>query len=393
MTVPRWVMMCAFGCALIAISLLPPDEGDDAPYFARQSVGNSHAEAMTMRAGLRSAHGWSLWRAYRAARTDETLRRVLGAQPLAHTDPLVWFDADVPERMRKRVRDVVAAERAARGEWRGRAGVALAVFVDTAGSLDGVRVPWARNSGLSVSTQVLAATPATGNRCVVVVRLGPHALAAEDSIAAGSMLMDACAFYDAFGTPGPQIAMWLDKTAFTFSRRLSFAPPDSGEPHAIDYSEIAFLRSEDGNRERCAGGDIASCPLLLLPNARDGVLSFWTYWTYWRTRDLSVPPVGLSIEHTGTSGGFASALLEALARDLGPARFERMWQSNKALPDAYFDVTGEPLAAWLQRRVVRYDGPYHVGPLPTPTSALLSLVAIVALLALSIRTAPRPHSL
>jgi hypothetical protein len=92
-------------------------------------------------------------------------------------------------------------------------------------------------------------------------------------------------------------------------------------------------------------------------------------------------------------GGFEETFLEAMARDLGPARFARMWKSQKPLADAYFDETGESLAGWVRARLVRLYGPYHTGPMPTPNSSLLTMIAILVMAAAAIRWAPRPYAM
>jgi hypothetical protein len=99
------------------------------------------------------------------------------------------------------------------------------------------------------------------------------------------------------------------------------------------------------------------------------------------------------VERSGEIGGFELTFLEAMVRDLGPARFQRMWRSQKPLPQAYFDETGEPFAGWVRGRLVQFYGPYHTGPLPTPNSMLLTIVAILAMAAISIRWAPRPYAI
>ncbi len=88
--------------------------------------------------------------------------------------------------------------------------------------------------------------------------------------------------------------------------------------------------------------------------------------------------------------GFSATLLDAMVRSIGPERFQRMWQSQKSLDSAYFDATGEPLAAWVHVRTVAMDGPYHIGPLPTATAAILTIVTLMLSLVFSMRFARRP---
>ena len=196
-------------------------------------------------------------------------------------------------------------------------------------------------------------------------------------------LLDGCAFYDAFGTPGPQIAAWLTSERFEFARSLSFAPPDSAATAAERWGYDNYFWTDE-RYARCGGGDLESCSAML---REPRSIYIWTY-----RNDNSVAPPAESQEITEPSRGFNATLLNALVRDIGPERFERVWQSPQPLEAAYLAATGEPLAAWVNRRVVAFGGPYHIGPLPTPTSALLTILAIVLALALSSRLAQRPRA-
>jgi hypothetical protein len=390
MTPGRWVAMCVLGCALMAVTLLPPDLSGDDLYFGWRPRVHSHEQMMQQRAQIWRWHGQQLWMAYQVASDAETAQRVFGSRPSNVSGPfkpVIWFDSDVPGAARRAVSEAIAAEVAARGEWHGHGAVGLLVFMDTATTLGGAPMPWAFLGNLTLTTQVLPANRATGDRCVTVVRLGPKALTGDPSaIPADGLLLDGCAFYDAFGAPGPAISAWLYRERFAFARTLSFASADTTLSQIPLYARNLFY-IDDEARARCAGGDLAACATTL-HRSEAGNLS-WSY--YWGSPDRSVP-ASASHESTRLFNGasHSDSPLQLLVRDLGPARFQRVWQSPRPIEQAYFDVTGEALAGWLRRQLVSYAGPYHIGPLPTPTSALLTIVAIVALMAASVRFAKRP---
>jgi hypothetical protein len=283
--------------------------------------------------------------------------------------------------MRRAVGAQLAAEESARGSWRGKGGIAVLVLTDTATAIDGVRLPWGYNSGLVASTTVLPPSHATGDRCVTVVRIGHLALLGGGPIPADRSLLDGCAFYDAFGTPGPQVGAWVDSEKVGFARTLSFAPPDSASANLNRWGYLDYVSSE-ADFARCASNDLSACSRML---RRPATNFYWRYWV-----DLSVPAPAEAIELTQRARGFSATLLDAMVRDIGPERFERVWQSPRSLDSAYFDATGEQLSSWVHRRAVALDGAYHIGPLPTATSAILTIVTIVLSLALSVRFAQRP---
>ena len=338
---------------------------------------------MSRREGLALNHARLLTRNYKAALDAETANRVFGARRDSGADAIVWFAPDVPELLHRQVNELLANERAARGEWHGHGAVGVMVVTDTATKLDGVTLPSLYDRDRTMNTVVLPATPANGNHCVTVIRLLHRALAVPQSLLSTDRLpLDGCAFTDAFGAPGPKIAEWLRVERYSYARRLSLE-----EPKPADKRFYAPYDLGDITSMQCRGGDDAACV-----EAAQGTGARQDYWwnSYWN--DLSVPAPDESVERYGEIGGYELTFLEAMVRDLGPARFQRMWRSQKPLPEAYFDETGEPFAGWVRGRLVQFYGPYHTGPTPEPNSMLLTMVAVLAMAAISIRWAPRPYA-
>ncbi len=203
MTFGRWVTACVLGCGVIAALLLPPSLDEDDRFDRSRFTAGPHQATMEKRGRLQRWHGLALWRAYQSARTAETARRVFPSTAQRGAASPIWFDTDVPDAARRYITTRVAAERNARGEWSGHGPTALLVETDTATALGGVSTPWGFNGALTVSTQILP-LGAVGDRCVIVVRLGRGALIDPLSIRGDRSLMEGSAFYDAFGTPGPQ---------------------------------------------------------------------------------------------------------------------------------------------------------------------------------------------
>ncbi len=380
----RWTLACLLGCALIAVTLLPPGYADDShrEYWWRPPI-RLREDKMSRREGLALNHARLLTRNYKAALDAETANRLFGARRDSGADPIVWFAPDVPELLHRQVNELLANERAARGEWHGHGAVGVMVVTDTATKLDGVTLPSLYDRDRSMNTVVLPATPANGNHCVTVIRLRHRALAVPQSpLSTDRLPLDGCAFTDAFGAPGPKIAEWLRAARYSYARRLSLE-----EPKPADKRFYARYDLGDITSMQCRGGDDAACV-----EAAQGTGARRDSWwdSYWN--DLSVRAPDESVERSGEIGGFELTFLEAMVRDLGPARFQRMWRSQKPLPQAYFDETGEPFAGWVRGRLVQFYGPYHTGPLPTPNSMLLTIVAILAMAAISIRWAPRPYA-
>ena len=384
-TFKRWIAGCVLGCLVLAVLLLPPQPTDD-PFYHWIPRWSAREQGLDVRQQTRRVHGRLLWQAYRSAHEVDIAHHAFGAKAPVSTAAgglPVWFDTDVPSSARAEVNRLLAADESARGNWHGRGNVGVLVFTDTATSFGGMRLPWGYNSGLVASTTVLLPTNETGDRCVTVIRIGHLALLGGGTIPTDRALLDACAFYDAFGVPGAQIGAWMDSTSIGYARALSFAPPDSDTAKLRRWGYEDFFYS-DGRYSRCAASDLRACSATI----RVPTITFM--WQYWH--DASVPVPAEPQETNQRARGFNATLLNDMVRDIGPERFERVWQSPKSLDAAYFDATGELLGGWIHGRTVSMDGVYHIGPLPTATSTALTLVTIALSLALSMRLARRPSA-
>jgi hypothetical protein len=382
----RWALACLLGCALIAVTLPPGARDEDSlqDYWWRPPI-RLREDRMAERVGMAYQHARLVTRNYKAALDVETAGRLFLMRHDSAAEPVVSFAPDVPEFLRKQVSELVANERAARGEWRGHGAVGVMVVTDTATRLDGVLLPSLYDRDRPVTSVVLPATAANGDHCVTVVRLRHQSLTGHTSLLPADRLpLDGCAFTDAFGAPGPKIAEWLRESRYSHARRLSFEQPKADENRRFysPYDEGGIVSMQ------CRGGDDAACVEAAVGADRDRA----PFWDSYRN-DLSVRAPDESPELLGEVGGFDETFMEAMVRDLGPARFQRVWRSQKPLPEAYFDETGEPFAGWVRGRLIQFYGPYHTGPVPAPESALLTIVAILALAAMSIRWAQRPYAI
>ena len=280
----------------------------------------------------------------------------------------------------------LARDRKERGEWHGHAAVALLVVVDSSSLEDD------SFNRRHFSTQLFPPSPETAGYCVTSIRIGARALTGGQRLPASAKLLDGCAFYDAFGAPGPEISKWLERQWYSNARYLSLTPPDSVRTRPAwpyEYSG-AFT-------PRCGGGDQNACLLTIGQGELDTTATnAWNSAYEYRETDRSLPASQKSIEWPlASSMKFSNMqLLSDLARDLGPARFQRVWTSKLELPAAYFDVSGESLGAWINRRVVaEYRQTYQIGPMPPSVAILAAVLACLAVLTLSLRLARRPYAM
>ena len=284
------------------------------------------------------------------------------------------------------------------------------------------------------ATNVLLPDAVDGRTCVVVHELGPSSLTPASRkqdegdtiiVAPGDGrpdvnafrrrwqdggLLGACAFYAAFGVPGPKVRAWLDDVEFYQASASNFwSGPDVMPPwYASRWTGTApttfndrvgqyLMRMlvtpngpEDAAASRCASGRTHECAAVSL--SAPGF-----------TRpDRDPPEPGMPLSPPYHFFGYVSdrayrdfrpRLLADMVRDVGVDRFRQIWTSTKSIDAAYADVTGTPfetaMLAYVRRSV---GGGTSIGPsLPArPVATALVIVAIL-LISVSARLARREH--
>jgi hypothetical protein len=176
-----------------------------------------------------------------------------------------------------------------------------------------------------------------GERCVVLVRVRSAAIAQLTPLRERSLL-GPCAYYAAFGQPGPNVRRWLEATDYRGARQ-----PDWDRPRApaVDASAIYALGSEAG---RCLTGSRAHCR-----KAIGGVPGDTT-----RIRVVDGNSSGEARGGRTIALGEASTrFLADAVRELGPSRFASFWSSNMSTDSAFLAASGVSLdqwtAQWLER--------------------------------------------
>jgi hypothetical protein len=377
----RWAVACVLASAFVVIALGPvPQDDEDLNSYRWFSQNHGRENALAQRQRPIWSHERGLLAEYASAVDLETASRVF-SNPVARATPfVVWYATDVPEIARRTLSMLIERERSARGTWRGRGPVGVLVITDTATSIEGVPLDQRFDRDRAVTTAVLPASRATGDRCVTIIRLRRRVLTLPPTVADDHLPLDGCAFTDAFGTPGPKIAAWLKDQRYEFARRGAFEPLRDEKPfvrYPFDDGDLA-IRS-------CRGGIDSLCVLEAMSRNTP------SWWMRDDSHDRSLNVSEESWESWGRINLENDVVLETLERELGPARFQRMWQSAKSLPEAYFEQTGETLASWERARLNRFYGPYRIGPLPAPESNTLTIGLALVLAVTTIRFAGRPR--
>ena len=383
----RWCAIAFIGCLAIGTAILPADRGKplidwlNTPERTRVQLWQSRSYA-------RQNHEAGLFNAYAAARDLGLARELFGSTPAKVGDPDVRFASDVSPVMRAEFTKALDDERSARPEWKGHGKVGVIVRLDTVTRVNGVKVPRLEQRYERTSSRVIMPSAATGGRCVVVIELpdndpwNRNGTTTRDR-PSGPMhpILDACGYYDAFGTPGAAVESDLSADRFYYARGYAWvAAPRDTVKHPVHYG---FQRwTVDAREIRCLAGTDTSCVAMLHGNGSEDY-----YWWYSRVAFAS---------------GVTSARqlfwelprpndLNRMVLDVGPQRFSRIWTSPKSFDEAYRDETGQTLGAFVRHSMEHELGTYKPGPWTSWLTNMLTLLGIAAMLGITTQFSRRPR--
>jgi len=215
-----------------------------------------------------------------------------------------------------------------------------------------------------------------GDRCVAILRATSWTAQYVAAQALGP-----CGFYQAFGTPGPEINRWLRDGAWHYAR-WSFGkqPPALWRPDSWYFRQYYAWGRAAGFPLRhsftvrgyaCAAGNTAACEeQVVTPAGR--VLRFdrANLWT-----------VGLTTNMDGVQafGPRERYLLHAIAADLGAERFLRFWTSSLPVSDAFREASGRDLGEWTAAWAgSSYGTGLETGPTLPPLHAGAGIAVVIA---------------
>ena len=365
LTGPRLAGLVALAAAATALALLPPSP----EYWDRPGVPH--------------------WYGPRLARVEQLERAVNRAQRRVRA-------AEVRDRVRAALR-TTPIRPGARPQLRIAAALSPALADAMRASWDSLVMalgPYDPAAGLAV---ILLDAPAKlaprhwhylpeatdGRTCVAVVEIGDRQEPWGDRTRWLRRVLGPCAFYAAFGSPGPRLREWLDSSAMQIAYAPTWDAPGSvrrrravdlnaGQPLGmVERIRTAVLgRTVRTTLEEtgCAAGELHACRRYLLTDELGGE---WFRWS------LGLPGVipnraSLRAWHDPDVLNFLSDLVSLEGRD----RFAAFWRSPATIDSAFAGAYGLSLEQWTMSWA-RQGGEVRVGPHVRRSSVLLSLLFVV----------------
>ena len=189
-----------------------------------------------------------------------------------------------------------------------------------------------------------------------------------------------CAYYAAFGRPGPAIERWLELRRFDLAGRFDWDPRDDSALAipVVQAFQTAIAPQFDGRFSAsfdalgCAAGDQTACRKALFQPAVGG-----------RADRRSLPGVilasGRFIDSRGFYGG--DSYLTDLVREMGRDRFGRFWRSTLAPDSAFADAFDQPIERWTARWEKQRLRGMVLRNRISPIALLLSVLLVAAVIA------------
>jgi len=367
LTLRHWVAGAVLACAAFAVAQLPPPEPPPSTFGpperilspARRRVGRIEAELREARIRLG-----------RAEHRTEVLRAVRAAAPRPGAAPLLITKLRLAPATRRAIEDQLAAIWREIGPVSGE--IAVGVVVNDQGML----------------MQILP--PATdGHVCAVALPVEwslRWMLRSTDAPRPDQLLpwlrngLGPCAFYAAFGRPGPEIEHWLLGRGFDLGYDMDWLGP-RGREYGFDQSVVIapalrvrpFWEPDERYQASldavaCNAWDMARCRAVLFD---PDTTAFG--------RETRRDPPGVVIRPWWRSRGTmygGSHYLADLIRDMGRERFQTFWRSAAPADSAFLVAMGTPIEVWTARWQRESMGVLRLGSAIRPLSVLLSLFAV-----------------
>jgi hypothetical protein len=221
----------------------------------------------------------------------------------------------------------------------------------------------------------------------VTTGVGNNVVAAFNSEKSAEQLLGPCAFYAAFGEPGPFVRQWIAEGGWQYAIDGSwtdapFIPALREDPSIFKGPALATISLDPATGAlECIKGVIDACERSMSarvrrrPSQAPGITqSFW---------------LGERRYYAGIAGSKASEILSSAVRELGRDRFKTFWTSPDSVSVAFQKAAGERWGAFIQRWMVAHYGEVHPGSRMSGyamlTSTILVVVAIGFTMLVSVR--------
>jgi hypothetical protein len=376
-----WIGLALLACVLVALAFAPRPRGAGPRYLRAEP-----SESAKLLNRIRLLQNRLTWIELRDSLLPE-LHRAVEASPGA---PVLLLDPRLGPEVRSWAEGTVRDKLSALAGLRGGVTAGVAVVVDTMPRVPGVPrhfvdglaylLPEATDGRSCLAVLALRSRTGLGGRGPWFWRYSPFA----GSLDASTSLVGPCAYYAAFGQPGPRIRSWLESTGYSPAGYPDWAfRSDSTRPRRL--VEQSFLLWLAPGLLSCAAGNLQLCRDAALPavgqQASDGGPRGIVDAKLQQRRNL------LFVRHPFRD--FVRLYLSDMVLHMGRERFARFWTSEASVESAFAAAMGMPLEEWTMRWAQDQIGEWDYRAEPRLSSIALSLLIVSAFVAASAAWARR----
>jgi hypothetical protein len=347
LTFSRWLVVAIVACAAVAALLTRETKSRD------RMVVDSTLSALELKMNQAQRRAAVLASEVRLLRVRDSVQSMLAVTPNA---PRLIAAPEFPATVVAAMNAQLDARAAVVGS-SVKVPTVTAVVLDTGRVIDG-----GQRLGFGGLFSVDFVLPeAVGKPCLTLVRVDaqPQNMSLPTQLStdyAGQRLFGPCAFYEAFGAPGPGIAPWLASRGWALGQVGDWSKPvrrwsrqGFGNVYLVGVPATTLtLRDEaSANGARCATGDVDACTTAGLQPTPNASRPLWGSVVPTRIRgQLFDSPEFLSSPRA--LGPHEITFLADIVHDIGPEKFARFWQSSLPPAEAFREATGRDLGEWTR---------------------------------------------
>lgn len=376
-----WIAVALLACVLAALAFAPQPRGPGPRYVRAEP---SESEKLLSR--IRLLQDQLTWIELRDSLLPE-LHRAVETSPGA---PVLLLDPRLDPEVRTWAEGTVRDKLSALAGLRGGVTAGVAVVVDTTPRVPGVPkrvvdglaylLPEATYGRSCLALLALRSRTGLGGRGPWFRRYSPYAGGSD----ASTSLVGPCAYFAAFGRPGPSIRRWLGSTGYSAAGYPDWAfRSDSTRPRPAAYE--SFLLWFAPGLVSCAAGNLELCRDAVLPavgeQTSDGGPRGIVDARLLQRRNF------LFVRHPFRD--FVRFYLSDMVLDMGRERFARFWTSEAGVESAFAAAMGMPLEEWTMRWAQDQIGEWDYRAEPRFSSIALSLLIVSGFVAASAAWARR----
>jgi hypothetical protein len=383
----RWIALAAIGCMLVFFSLVEkePSETEYSRFRdARMARLDSVEQRLASQAFASQQAAERLARRYRLLQLMDSLKRVTARS--ADTGAMrIFIDAGYPAPMHALIDSMI---RRARGMKPGNSGIGVDVYAvaDMAPAVRGV------GRYLLTTAEVRYELPVErGGRCRVYLRTGNlrygEVVRTLRTQVAAEQLLGPCAFYAAFGEPGPLVRDWLFAGGWAYTTEGSWSSPgDHGfrnddDPTVVFQgpSRALYYFRPDSKAPPCIMGDLAACAAISQVSGRSALTR--SVGSYTSPLDL-----GRGRYFRLGLGVYGGEFLSDVVQEAGHERFKAFWTSPDSVPIAYAAASGKSWEQEVHEWMVSKYGKIEAGPRVTGYALLMSILLVTGAIVVVFRS-------